>query len=243
MNGVRHNKEDIMRILVVEDEVKVANALREGLEFERYEVAVESTGEGGFFRMTTETFDLMLLDITLPGRDGLQILASLRDRGVRTPVLVLSARDSIRDRALGLNGGADDYLVKPFALEELMARIRMLVKRAPIESMRFDVSDLSVDLSSREVSRGGLAVKLTVREFQLLEFLLRNEGQVVSRETLAREVWREPARTGLLYNIIDVHIGRLRRKIDVDGPNKLIHTIRGIGFMIAATRPDQADRY
>src|SRR5580765_5114126 len=139
-----------MRILVVEDEVKVANALREGLEFERYEVAVESTGEGGFFRMTTETFDLMLLDITLPGRNGLQILASLRDRGVRTPVLVLSARDSMRDRALGLSGGADDYLVKPFALEELMARIRTLVKRAPIESMRFDVSNLSVDLLSRE---------------------------------------------------------------------------------------------
>ena len=150
---------------------------------------------------------------------------------------MLSARDSMRDRALGLNGGADDYLVKPFALEELMARIRTLVKRCAdrIDAVRCERPVRGP--VSREVSRGGLPVKLTVREFQLLEYLLRNEGQVVSRETLAREVWREPARTGLLYNIIDVHIGRLRRKIDVDGPNKLIHTIRGVGFMIAATRP------
>ena len=229
-----------MRILVVEDELKVANALREGLEIERYEVAVESTGEGGFFRMTTEFFDLMLLDVTLPGRDGLQILTSLRDRGVQTPVLVLTARDSIRDRVLGLNSGADDYIVKPFALAELMARIRALVRRGSMESMRFDVGDLSMDLLARKVTRGDQPVRLTVREFQLLEYLLRNQGQVVSRETLAREVWQEPARTALLFNIIDVHIGRLRRKVDLDQAIKLIHTIRGVGFMIATVAPDQS---
>jgi DNA-binding response OmpR family regulator len=229
-----------MRILVVEDELKVANALREGLEIERYEVAVESTGEGGFFRMTTEFFDLMLLDVTLPGRDGLQILASLRNRGVQTPVLVLTARDSIRDRVLGLNSGADDYIVKPFALAELMARIRALVRRGPMESMRFDVADLSMDLLARKVTRGDQQVRLTVREFQLLEFLLRNQGHAVSRETLAREVWQEPARTSLLYNIIDVHIGRLRRKVDLDGAIKLIHTVRGVGFVLATISPDRS---
>jgi DNA-binding response OmpR family regulator len=228
-----------MRILVVEDELKVANALREGLEIERYEVAVESTGEGGFFRMTTEFFDLMLLDVTLPGRDGLQILTSLRDRGVQTPVLVLTARDSIRDRVLGLNSGADDYIVKPFALAELIARIRALVRRGSMESMRFDAGDLAMDLLARKVTRGDQPVRLTVREFQLLEYLLRNQGHVVSRETLAREVWQEPARTALLFNIIDVHIGRLRRKLDLDRTTKLIHTIRGVGFMISTVAPDQ----
>jgi two-component system, OmpR family, copper resistance phosphate regulon response regulator CusR len=223
-----------MRILVVEDEVKVANALREGLEIERHEVAVESTGEGGFFRMTTEAFDLMLLDITLPGRDGLHILSSLRDRGVKTPILVLTARDSVADRALGLQSGADDYIVKPFALAELMARIRALVRRGATDSIRFLVGDLSLDRLSRQVTRGEQAVRLTVREFQLLEYLMRNAGHVVSRETLARDVWQEPARTALLYNIIDVHVGRLRRKIDVDSAVKLIHTIRGVGFMLAS---------
>ena len=166
-----------MRILVVEDELKVANALREGLEIERYEVAVESTGEGGFFRMTTEFFDLMLLDVTLPGRDGLQILTSLRDRGVQTPVLVLTARDSIRDRVLGLNSGADDYIVKPFALAELIARIRALVRRGSMESMRFDAGDLAMDLLARKVTRGDQPVRLTVREFQLLEYCCGTRGR------------------------------------------------------------------
>jgi two-component system copper resistance phosphate regulon response regulator CusR len=227
-----------MRILVVEDEVKVANALREGLEIERYEVAVESTGEGGFFRMTTESFDLMLLDVTLPGRDGLQILSSLRDRGVQTPVLVLTARDSLRDRSIGLRSGADDYIVKPFALAELLTRIRTLVRRWPPEATQFTVCDLSLDLLTRKVTRADQQVRLTVREFELLECLMRNEGQVVSRETLARDVWQEPARTALLFNIIDVHIGRLRRKIDADSPVKLIQTVRGVGFTIAAASPD-----
>jgi len=227
-----------MRMLVVEDEQKVANALREGLEGERYEVVVERTGEDAFFRMTTEAFDLILLDLGLPGRDGLQILTTLRDKGVKTPVLVLTARDTLQDRVAGLDSGADDYLVKPFAFAELLARIRALMRRGrAAESPRLAVGDLTMDLITRKVTRGGQPVDLTVREFELLEYLMRYEGQVVSRETLARDVWKETARTTPLDNVIDVHIARLRRKVDMDRPLKLIHTVRGVGFMLREGEP------
>jgi two-component system copper resistance phosphate regulon response regulator CusR len=227
-----------MRVLVVEDELKVANALREGLEGERYDVVVERTGEDAFFRMTTETFDLILLDLGLPGRDGLQILTALRSKGVKTPVLVLTARDALQDRVAGLDSGADDYLVKPFAFAELLARIRALMRRGrAAESPRLAVGDLMMDLITRKVTRGGQPVELTVREFELLEYLMRYEGQVVSRETLARDVWKETARTTPLDNVIDVHIARLRRKVDLDRPARLIHTIRGVGFMLREGEP------
>ena len=227
-----------MRVLVVEDEQKVANALREGLEGERYEVVVERTGEDAFFRMTTEAFDLILLDLGLPGRDGLQILTTLRSKGIKTPVLVLTARDTLQDRVAGLDSGADDYLVKPFAFAELLARIRALMRRGrTAESPRLAVGDLSMDLITRKVTRGGQPVELTVREFELLEYLMRYEGQVVSRETLARDVWKETARTTPLDNVIDVHIARLRRKVDMDRPLKLIHTVRGVGFMLREGEP------
>ncbi len=227
-----------MRVLVVEDELKVANALREGLEGERYDVVVERTGEDAFFRMTTETFDLILLDLGLPGRDGLQILTALRSKGVKTPVLVLTARDALQDRVAGLDSGADDYLVKPFAFAELLARIRALMRRGRgAESPRLAVGDLMMDLITRKVTRGGQPVELTVREFELLEYLMRYEGQVVSRETLARDVWQETARTTPLDNVIDVHIARLRRKVDLDRPARLIHTIRGVGFMLREGEP------
>ena len=227
-----------MRVLVVEDELKVANALREGLEGERYDVVVERTGEDAFFRMTTETFDLILLDLGLPGRDGLQILTALRRKGVKTPVLVLTARDALQDRVAGLDSGADDYLVKPFAFAELLARIRALMRRGRgAESPRLAVGDLIMDLITRKVTRGGEPVELTVREFELLEYLMRYEGQVVSRETLARDVWKETARTTPLDNVIDVHIARLRRKVDLDRSVRLIHTIRGVGFMLREGEP------
>jgi len=227
-----------MRVLVVEDELKVANALREGLEGERYDVVVERTGEDAFFRMTTETFDLILLDLGLPGRDGLQILTALRSKGEKTPVLVLTARDALQDRVAGLDSGADDYLVKPFAFAELLARIRALMRRGRgAESPRLAVGDLMMDLITRKVTRGGQPVELTVREFELLEYLMRYEGQVVSRETLARDVWKETARTTPLDNVIDVHIARLRRKVDLDRPVRLIHTIRGVGFMLREGEP------
>jgi two-component system copper resistance phosphate regulon response regulator CusR len=211
-------------VLVVEDEQKVANALREGLQGEHYDVEVERTGESAYFRITTESFDLVLLDLTLPGRDGLAILRAMREKHVRTPVLVLTARDSLEDRVVGLDSGADDYLVKPFAFAELLARIRALVRRGrDAEAPRLAIADLTMDLIGRKVTRGGQAVELTVREFELLEFLLRYQGQVVSRETLARDVWKETARTTPLDNVIDVHIARLRRKVDHERPVKLIH--------------------
>jgi len=227
-----------MRILVVEDEQKVANALREGLEGERYDVVVERTGEDAFFRLTTEAFDLILLDLGLPGRDGLEILATLRAKGVKTPVLILTARDTLQDRVAGLDSGADDYLVKPFAFAELLARIRALLRRGrAAESPRLAVGDLTMDLITRKVIRGGSPVELTVREFELLEYLLRHQGQVVSRELLARDVWKETSRTTPLDNVIDVHIARLRRKVDVERPVRLIHTVRGVGFMIREGEP------
>ena len=227
-----------MRILVVEDEQKVADALREGLEDERYDVVVERTGKGAFFRVNTETFDVVLLDLTLPGRDGLEILRALRQRRMETPVLVLTARDSLEDRVTGLDAGADDYLVKPFAFAELLARIRALVRRGRVaDAPRLTVGDLEMDLVTRKVLRGGRPVDLTVREFELLEFLMRYQSQVVSRETLARDVWKETARTTPLDNVIDVHIARLRRKVDLEHGVKLIHTVRGVGFMLREGEP------
>jgi DNA-binding response OmpR family regulator len=227
-----------MRMLVVEDEQKVANALREGLEGEKYEVIVERTGEGAFFRITTEPFDAVLLDLGLPGRDGLEILRAMRDRGIKTPVLVLTARDSLQDRVVGLDSGADDYLIKPFAFAELIARIRALVRRGrAADEPRLAAGDLDMNLITRKVVRGGKPVELTVREFELLEYLLRHQGQVVPRETLARDVWKETARTTPLDNVIDVHIARLRRKVDADFPVKLIHTVRGVGFMLREGEP------
>ena len=227
-----------MRVLVVEDEQKVADALREGLEGEKYDVVVERTGEGAFFRVNTETFDVILLDLGLPGRDGLEILRALRHRGVKTPVLAVTARDSLQDRVDGLDGGADDYLVKPFAFAELLARLRALVRRGRVaDAPRLSAADLEMDLVTRKVLRGGKPVELTVREFELLEFLLRHRDQVVSRETLARDVWKETARTTPLDNVIDVHIARLRRKVDVEPSAKLIHTVRGVGFMLREGEP------
>jgi DNA-binding response OmpR family regulator len=227
-----------MRVLVVEDEQKVADALREGLAGENYDVIIERTGEGAFFRVNTETFDVILLDLGLPGRDGVEILTALRRRGLKTPVLVLTARDSLQDRVHGLDSGADDYLVKPFAFAELLARLRALVRRGRgSDSPRLTVGDLGIDLITRRVTRAGQVVELTVREFELLEYLVRHQGQVVSRETLARDVWKETARTTPLDNVIDVHIARLRRKVDFDQSLKLIHTVRGVGFLLREGEP------
>jgi DNA-binding response OmpR family regulator len=227
-----------MRILVVEDEQKVANALKEGLESEHFQVTVAPTGEDAFFRVNTEKFDLILLDLMLPGRDGLQILKTIRKRGLETPVLLLTARDSLEDRVKGLNTGADDYLIKPFAFEELLARIRALLRRGRTADMlHFGVADLDLDIVTRKVTRGGRAVDLTGREFELLEYLMRHEGQVVLRDMLARDVWQETERGTPLDNVIDVHIARLRRKVDIEPFEKLIHTVRGVGFMLKQGEP------
>ena len=222
-----------MRLLVVEDEQKVANALREGLEGEGYEVVIEETGEDALTRSTNERFDLVLLDLGLPGRDGLEIVTDLRDEGVNTPVLILTARDTVDDRVKSLNGGADDYLVKPFAFSELLARIQAISRRGRLTSeRRLQVGDLTIDVGTRRVTRGGHVVELTGKEFDLLEYLVRAEQHIVSRDTLAREVWKETARSTTIDNVIDVHVSRLRRKIDADQETKLLHTVRGVGFML-----------
>jgi DNA-binding response OmpR family regulator len=222
-----------MHILVVEDEAKVARALKEGLERETYEVTVARTGEEGYYLLGTRPFDLVVLDLMLPGRDGLEILSTLRSRHRGIPVLILTARDAVQDRVAGLDAGADDYLVKPFAFPELLARLRALLRRGRAEqAARLKVADLEVDVPSRRVTRGGRDIELTSREFELLEYLLWNRGRVVPREMLARDVWREVRRATTLDNVIDVHIARLRRKIDDSFAVKLIQTVRGVGFII-----------
>jgi len=227
-----------VRILIVEDEPKLAQVVASALRAEHYEAVVAPTGEDGFFRANAETFDLVLLDLMLPGRGGLEILQALRKRHVPTPVLILTARDGIEDRVLGLDLGADDYLVKPFALPELLARIRALLRRGrPSDALRLKAADLEVDLVTRRASRSGNLLDLTAREFELLEYLLRHQGHVVSREMLAHDVWKEPRRATPIDNVIDVQVARLRRKVDGDGQERLIHTVRGVGFALRLGEP------
>ena len=223
-----------MKILVIEDEKKVALALQKGLESEHYDVQVALTGEEGFYLLCSREFDLVVLDLMLPGRDGMEILRTLRRSNAQTPVLILTARDTLEDKILGLDLGADDYLVKPFAFPELTARIRALLRRGRgDEALKLKLADLEMDLVKRAVVRGKQAIPLTVKEFEILEYLLQNQGHVVTREMLAREVWKETERATPLDNVIDVHIGRLRKKIDEPFKAKLLHTVRGVGFILS----------
>ena len=227
-----------MRVLIVEDARKLAQALASALMAEHYDVVIAATGEDGFFRANAEAFDLVVLDVMLPGRSGLEILQTLRQRHIDTPVLILTARDGVDDRVLGLDLGADDYLVKPFALPELLARIRALLRRGrPSEAFRLKAADLEMDLVGRRAIRGERLLDLTAREFELLEYLLRHQGHLVSREMLAREVWKEPRRATPLDNVIDVQMTRLRKKVDSDAANRLIHTVRGVGFVLREGEP------
>ena len=228
----------MVRVLIVEDERKLAQVLASALQAEHYDVVVAATGEDGFYRANAERFDLVVLDLMLPGRSGLEILQTLRQRQIDTPVLILTARDGIDDRVLGLDLGADDYLVKPFALPELLARIRALLRRGrPSDLLRLKAADLEVDLVARRVMRGERPIELTTREFDLLEYLLRHQGHLVSREMLARDVWKEPRRATPLDNVIDVQMTRLRKKVDLEGPVRLIHTVRGVGFVLREGEP------
>lgn len=228
------------RILVIEDDPKTANAIRTGLRGEAYDAAVAKTGEDGFFQLNAETFDLVVLDWMLPGRDGVEILKTLRSRGTKTPVLLLTARDTIEDRVHGLDSGADDYLVKPFAFAELLARVRALLRRAgDIEPLRKHAGDLVLDVESRRVLRGSQEIAVTPREFDMLAYLMRHHGQTVTRQMLAKDVWREPHRATPLDNVIDVHVAHLRRKIDEGHRVKLIHTVRGVGFVLREDNPHE----
>ena len=222
-----------MRILVVEDERKIAEALKKGLEAAGYQAVTATTGEEGFFSLSTEPFDLILLDLMLPGRDGIDILKAVRQKGFQLPVLILTGRDTVTDRVLGLDSGADDYLVKPFAFPELLARIRLLMRRGKQEPEHLiGICDLEINLLAHRASRAGQLLDLTAKEYDLLEYLLRHQGRIVSREMLAREVWQVLERSTPLDNVIDVNIARLRRKVDGPFEQKLIKTIRGVGYVI-----------
>jgi len=227
-----------MHILIVEDEEKMARALRTGLEADEFSVSVAHTGEDGFFLASTQPFDLMILDLMLPRRDGIEVLAALRQKNINVPVLILTSKDTVRDRVRGLDAGADDYLVKPFAFSELLARIRALLRRnRPDSGDRLRLADLEMDASGRTVLRGGKDLALTSREFDLLEYLLRQQGAVVSREMLARDVWQETERYTPLDNVIDVHVAHLRKKLDEPFKKKLLHTVRGVGFVLREETP------
>jgi two-component system copper resistance phosphate regulon response regulator CusR len=222
-----------VRILLIEDEAKTARAVQTGLRAEDFDAVIARTGEEGFFLLNAETFDLVILDWMLPGRNGIEILKAVRARGNKTPVLLLTARDTIEDRVLGLDSGADDYLVKPFAFAELLARIRALLRRAgDTDLLRKQIGDLALDVENRRVKRGAQEIPLTPREFDLLAYLMRHQGQTVTRQMLAKDVWREPHRATPLDNVIDVHVTHLRRKIDEGQRVKLIHTVRGVGFVL-----------
>jgi two-component system copper resistance phosphate regulon response regulator CusR len=224
-----------VRILVVEDEPKLAAAVKQGLEADQHAVIVSSTGEDGFFLAQTQTFDLLIFDIMLPGRDGVEVMGNLRRLGDRTPVLLITSRDTVEDRVKGLDSGADDYLAKPFAISELQARVRALGRRNSLEDRAsLKLEDLELNRVQHVASRAGKELELTAREFDLLEYLMRHTDQVVSREMLAREVWKEPARHTPLDNVIDVHIARLRRKVDDPFPRRLLRTVRGVGFVLRA---------
>ena len=224
-----------MRILLVEDEIKVGDALKKGLQAEEYEVTWAQTGEEGFFHASSQLFDLVVLDVMLPGRDGIEVLQTLRKQGSKTPVLLLTAKDAIEDRVLGLDAGADDYLVKPFAFAELSARLRALLRRNKPEAAAgvLTIAGLEIDPIRRTVNREGRRIDLTAREFELLEYLARNHDRVVSREMLARDVWKENGRATPLDNVIDVHVARLRRKMDDPFEANLLHTVRGVGFTLS----------
>jgi DNA-binding response OmpR family regulator len=221
------------QILIVEDEIKIAHSLQQVLGAEGYAVSTAVTGEEGFFLINTEIFDIVILDIMLPGHSGLEILEALRRRDNQTLVLILTARDALEDRILGLDSGADDYMIKPFATSELLARIRVLLRRGRSEQIfQLQFAGLSLDLVTREAQRDGRPLELTTKEFDLLAYLLRHQGRFITRSMIARDLWQETIRATPMDNVIDVHMARLRRKVDKDFPEKIIHTIRGIGFIV-----------
>ena len=220
-----------MHVLLIEDERKVASFIQRGLEAERYSVDVEYDGEAGLTRLGDGSYDLVILDVNLPKRDGLTVLREIRHRQLSIPVLLLTARDTVADKVTGLDQGADDYLTKPFAFEELLARVRALLRRGtPAAVALQSLADLCLDPISRQVTRAGKRLELTAKEFALLEFFLRHPGRVLSRALIAQHVWGVDFDT--FTNVIDVYVNYLRKKIDADFEPKLLHTVRGAGYVL-----------
>jgi DNA-binding response OmpR family regulator len=222
-----------MRVLVVEDEKKTASFIRKALQAEGFAVDVCHNGDDAWAAARATSFDAIVLDIMLPGRDGLSLLRQLRERQNATPVLLLSARGEVNERVEGLNAGADDYLPKPFVIAELIARIRALGRRgSETKSPVLRVVDLTLDTVTREAQRGGVAIELTTREYRLLEFLMRSTGHICGRMAILEKVWDYDFDPG--SNLVDVNVMRLREKIDADFEPKLLHTVRGIGYVMKA---------
>ena len=221
-----------MRVLVIEDDAKIASFITKGLEQAGFAVDHAADGEDGLFMATSESYDAAVIDIMLPGRDGLSIIAAMRQAKLATPVIILSAKHSVEDRIRGLQTGSDDYLVKPFTFAELLARVQALIRRSSrvTEPNRLTVGELSVDLITRETVRSGQTIELQPREFSLLEYLMRHSGRVVSKTMILEHIWNyhfDPQ-----TNVVDVLVCRLRNKIDRDYEQRLIHTIRGVGYVI-----------
>ncbi|MCH8311424.1 MAG: heavy metal response regulator transcription factor [Nitrospinae bacterium] len=220
-----------MRILIVEDEKKVAGFIKKGLEEETYAVDVAYDGEDGLHMGVENQYDLIILDLMLPIIDGLNVLSRLRGKKVETPILLLTAKDSVEDKVTGLNSGADDYLTKPFAFSELLARIRVLLRRGKTETKTvLQIDGLSLDLVSHKVKRHDEEIELTGKEYSLLEYFMRNQGKVLTRTMIAEHVWDYNFDT--FTNVIDVYVNHLRKKIDKGYPEKLLHTLRGVGYIM-----------
>jgi DNA-binding response OmpR family regulator len=220
-----------MRLLVVEDEHTLARHLQRGLQEAAWTVDLADSVADAWRLMLLNPYDLIVLDLGLPGDDGSELLRRLRERGMTTPVLILTARGSVEDRVAGLNAGADDYLAKPFAFPELVARIHALLRRTPGgQSLTLQVGDLQLDVIRRQAQRAGRRIELTAREFNVLEYLMRHAGEVVTRTMLAEHVWGDHYDS--LSNLIEVFINRLRRKIEVGGSARLLHTVRGAGYVM-----------
>lgn len=220
-----------MYILVVEDEKKVVGFLKKGLQEEHYTVDAAYDGEEALLLAEMNQYDLIILDIMLPKKDGMEVLKELRTRRISTPILMLTAKDSLQDKVQGLDSGADDYLTKPFAFAELLARIRALLRRGKPESeVKLTAADLELDPVTHKVQRAGNPIELTNKEYALLEYFLRNKGQVLTRSLISEHVWGYRFDTGT--NIVDVYVNYLRNKIDHGFDKKLIHTVRGVGYVL-----------
>jgi len=226
-----------MRVLLVEDEPNAARMLAKGLREQTYAVDIAPDGEAAIYQASVNDYDLIILDIMLPHKDGIEVCRELRGAGLTIPILILTARDAVQDRIAGLDTGADDYLTKPFDFHELLARLRALLRRGPaLRSEVIAIADLSIDTRARKVSRGGRQIELTAKEYALLEYLARRAGEVVSRAEIAEHVWEE--NFDPFSNLIEVYVQRLRRKIDEVHALKLLRTRRGEGYMMTSAKED-----